>query len=85
MMAPYSVPFIADEKSLPAPLLTLDAIEFAVEIPGDTTGRQVDGVGIHFVVKHCNCVSSVGSEAVINDCIAIYCRVVMFVYRSSQL
>ncbi|EDU46253.1 predicted protein [Pyrenophora tritici-repentis Pt-1C-BFP] len=40
-----------------------------------------------FINRHeiCNCVSSVGWRLWINDGIAICCRVVMFVYKSSRL
>ncbi|KAH7386888.1 kinase-like domain-containing protein [Phaeosphaeria sp. MPI-PUGE-AT-0046c] len=44
--------YIADKGTLPAELPSVEQIESASEIFGDTTGRKVVGVGIHFIVKY---------------------------------
>lgn len=65
MMACYVLPFIADQRNLPAPLPTLDDIESAVEILSDTTGRKVVGVNIYFVVKYGMQVDPIEGETMI--------------------
>ncbi|KAH7391992.1 kinase-like domain-containing protein [Phaeosphaeria sp. MPI-PUGE-AT-0046c] len=51
-MTPCSLPYTADDVSLPASLPTVHEIESATEVFGDTTGRKVVGIGPHFVVKY---------------------------------
>lgn len=51
-MASCSLPYVADNRSLPATLPTVYEIESAKEIFSDTTGCKVVGVGTHFVVKY---------------------------------
>lgn len=46
------LPYVADDRDLPASLPTVDKIESAVEIFSHTTGRKVVGIGPHFVVKY---------------------------------
>lgn len=51
-MASCTLPYVADDRSLPATLPTVHEIESAEEILSNTTGRKVVGIGTHFVVKY---------------------------------
>lgn len=54
MMASFTLPYFADEASLPAALTTAEEIESAAEILSErmsAASGKVVGVGDHFVVK----------------------------------
>lgn len=51
-MASYSLPYIVDEQTLPAPLPTANEIASSSDILSKTGGCTVVGVGTHFVVKY---------------------------------
>jgi hypothetical protein len=51
-MTSCSLPYFADDQSLPATIPTVHEIESAIDIFSDTTGRKVVGVGTHFVIKY---------------------------------